>query len=773
MLTDDYSPQEILQHLDPSACTYQEWIDVGMALNKAGEPCSTWSDWSRQDYQRYHEGECERKWQSFNGAAYRDITIGSVIKLAMDKGWTPVSKEMNVAIGWDDDISADQDPLKIIDQRWVMEEEVPGPRNFNPVTQLIQYFELLFQPDEYIGIVTEAYVKNSDDPDKPVRYVPGKGNFTRTAGEIIQQLYACNGDTGAVLGDFHDDYGAWVRFNPLDGKGVSDANVTAYRYALVECDTLPISKQYALIKQLELPVVILVHSGKKSLHAIVKIDAGSFNEYRARVDYLYKVCEKNGLKLDTNNRNPSRLSRLPGATRNGRPQYIVDSQIGQESYDTWKEFIEAANDNLPDIEGFASYYQHAPQLAPELIHGVLRKGHKMLLSGPSKAGKSFALIELCIAIAEGTEWLGFRCEQGKVLYINLELDPASCLNRFNDVYKAMGISTPHPVNIDVWNLRGKSEPMDKLAPKLIRRAKQIGYTAIIIDPIYKVITGDENSADQMAAFCNQFDRVAAELECAVIYCHHHSKGSQGMKRAADRASGSGVFARDPDAIVDMLEVEIRDDDRDALVIDTVPRTIYNAIKYFRPANHMELLDGVDLGSVSAMTHAYHQILNLVEQRMLDNKITELNVKIQRRTGWRVSGTLREFPTFPDMYVWFDYPVHTIDEEHVLERRPGRPKKDKPEKEKGPDWGSEEARALGREAVMKYKADEKERNRNEFITAIDAVGPEVDAVCGYFSGELTPQAVKMRAKRYGFVAINGRFYDVQSLVGVTHAAESDT
>ena len=48
--------------------------------------------------------------------------------------------------------------------------------------------------------------------------------------------------------------------------------------------------------------------------------------------------------------------------------------------------------------------------------------------------------------------------------------------------------------------------MDKLAPMLIRRAAKKNYIAVIIDPIYKVITGDENSADQMANFCNQFDR---------------------------------------------------------------------------------------------------------------------------------------------------------------------------------------------------------------------------------------------------------------------------
>ena len=156
-----------------------------------------------------------------------------------------------------------------------------------------------------------------------------------------------------------------------------------------------------------------------------------------------------------------------------------------------------------------------PELAPSLINGVLRQGHKMLLAGPSKAGKSFLQIELCIAIAEGRKWLSWPCAKGKILYVNLELDPASCLHRFRDVYAALGWEPDNLKNIDIWNLRGKSKPMDKLAPMLIRRAAKKNYIAVVIDPIYKVITGDENSADQMANFCNQFDRVCTDLGVAV------------------------------------------------------------------------------------------------------------------------------------------------------------------------------------------------------------------------------------------------------------------
>lgn len=46
----------------------------------------------------------------------------------------------------------------------------------------------------------------------------------------------------------------------------------------------------------------------------MKVDARDYQEYRKRVDYIYQICKKNGLDIDTQNRNPSRLSRMPGVT---------------------------------------------------------------------------------------------------------------------------------------------------------------------------------------------------------------------------------------------------------------------------------------------------------------------------------------------------------------------------------------------------------------------------------------------------------------------------
>jgi hypothetical protein len=152
--------------------------------------------------------------------------------------------------------------------------------------------------------------------------------------------------------------------------------------------------------------------------------------------------------------------------------------------------------------------------------------------------------------------------------------------------------------------------MDRLAPILIHRFRQKRYAAVIIDPIYKVITGDENNATEMSKFCSYFDQVATEMEVSVIYCHHHSKGATGKyANAADRSSGSGVFARDPDAILDMRELKV---------------------------------DG------------------------LTDKYRELHPDAcDTLTGWEICGTLREFAPPSPRRVWFDHPIHRVDTENFL------------------------------------------------------------------------------------------------------------
>ncbi|MDN8591906.1 AAA family ATPase [Paenibacillus sp. 11B] len=726
----------LLDHVDPSYLDYQEWVNVGMALKYEGYTASDWDDWSKRDSGRYRPGECFRKWTSFEGSGI-PVTGATITQMAKDNGWVPRSAgREDRELGWDDEIAGGD--YVVVDKNWIEGKEIHEPAVWNPIQQLTTYLQTLFEASENVGYVTDTWQNDEG------KYLPTKGAYDRTAGELIQALNQSGDDIGSVLGDYDAAAGAWIRFNPLDGKGVKNDNVTEFRYALVESDTMDIEKQNAIMRELELPIAVMVYSGGKSVHAIVKVDAADYDEYRKRVDYLYNVCKKNGLNIDKQNRNPSRLSRMPGVERNGKKQFIVDTNIGRASWAEWHEWIEGVNDDLPDPESLTDYWDNMPVLAPPLIHGVLRQGHKMLMAGPSKAGKSFALIELSIALAEGDKWLGWQCTKGKVLYVNLELDRASALHRFKDVYQALGLPPKNIGNIDIWNLRGKTVPMDKLAPKLIRRSAKKDYIAVIIDPIYKVLTGDENSADQMAHFTNQFDKVATELGASVIYCHHHSKGSQGGKKSMDRASGSGVFARDPDALIDLVELDIPEALRNQEENKAICSMYLRLFKQYNPPYLQEHISQDDQLSAKAMEdHAKRAIPGVMAN--IKPQIDRVIETVHGHSAWRVEGTLREYAKFKPVNMWFQYPVHRIDDVGSLKDiDPDNEANSKPNWQKASGKRKDKAKEERRTKAEEFEDVVNNCNFGEPPTLMDVM-----SWYGSTGKEVAERTVRDWIKKYGY------------------------
>jgi len=657
-----------LAHLSPSrADDYDSWLKVGIALKNAGATVDIWDQWSKGSA-KYKAGVCEKKWRGFSRDSQGGINVGSLVEMAREDGGRPPTGydgEPDADLSWDSPIQGPGSAKKHIeppipavpaeiDLRYLESVEIPPPAA-DWEGDLVRYLEALYQPDEYVGYVTDAW--HNEEIDK---WLPTKG-VSEKCSDLIARIRRYPDDLGAAIGDIIPHVGAWIRPNPLDGNGVKDANVTAFRYALLECDNLDLGIQLSIIRQLELPCVAILHSGKKSIHAIVKIDAEDYKQYRERVNRLYEIADRNGFDVDRQNRNPSRLSRMPGIMRDGKPQYLIGLNQGQPSWDEWIDHIAEINDDLPDIEPFS--LDAIPKLADTMVECVLRVGHKLLLQGPSKAGKSFALLQLAIACAEGLKWFGWKVKKGRVLYINLELDKPSALHRMSDVYGELGIKTVTP-NIDIWHLRGKSVPLDKLVPKLIRRALKRKYSLILIDPIYKVLTGDENSAEDMALFCNQFDKIANELGASVVYAHHHSKGLQGGKRSMDRSSGSGVFARDPDAILDMIELDITDARAKQLEQRMVCREIEAFMQKYGNPGWLDIGQDDMLVDTKFLPHAFSFLDDELHDDLRLN-VVDAREAAKNSTGWRIEATLREFAPIKPRRIWFRYPVHHEDEWNLL------------------------------------------------------------------------------------------------------------
>lgn len=538
--------QEALDHIDPSRLSYQEWIEIGMALKVEGLPCSAWDAWSMKDFGRYKPGDCLRKWNTFDGSG---VSAGTIFHMAEAYGgYTPVKKWT-----FDDYLPAEAENYEEI-------IATASPEKDKPYQMAVQYLETLFEPDDFVG-----YVHSTQYDEKRDKWIPANAGIWRRRDDIIKDLKKYR-KLDTAFGTVNEEAGAWIRINPLDGKGAADANVTRYDYALAEADTMPIEDQKKLLINLKLPIAALVESGGKSVHAVVKIGASNEQEFKQRVTFLFSELAKRNFIVDTNNSNPSRLSRLPGAMRKGKCQKLIATNIGCASWEEWIDELNGINDDLPEIHSARDMFENPAPEPPAIIDGVLRQGAKMICSGDSKSGKTCLLTNLAICIAEGWEWLGHQCMQGKVLYINMEVMQSDFEVRYKSVYKAYGkpATEEGQDNFDYWNLRGKAESLEKLAPKIIRRCRGKNYLAIIVDPIYKVQGGDENSAEAIGRFCALFDQIAEETGASMIYVHHHAKGAAGGKKAMDRMSGSGVFARDADAIIDFSNLVTDANTRDLI-----------------------------------------------------------------------------------------------------------------------------------------------------------------------------------------------------------------
>ena len=280
---------------------------------------------------------------------------------------------------------------------------------------------------------------------------------------------------------------------------------------------------------------------------------------------------------------------------------------------------EATNDTATRVLGRFPPFEKAlvrdgeqPEMPPQLIEGLLYETHIMLLSAPSKAGKTWDLIELSVAVAVGGWWMGLRCARRRVLYVDLETDRRSLHRRVARVARAVGadLAEVHE-RLTLWPMRGYGATLPEVRDELFARCEPGSLGLVVVDPAYMVQDGDENNAKDIKEFFAVLGSIAVGLGCAVAISHHHSKGAQGLKASIDRSSGSGVFGRAPDAVVDMVELVLED------------------------------------GTVATARES-HKL-----------------AATRRLTGWRVSFTLREFPPKDPLDVWFCHPLHVVDDTGLL------------------------------------------------------------------------------------------------------------
>ncbi len=167
---------------------------------------------------------------------------------------------------------------------------------------------------------------------------------------------------------------------------------------------------------------------------------------------------------------------------------------------------------------------------PYYIKDWLPKRGRCVIYAPAKAGKSFMVLQVARAIASGTPFLGFPTTKGRVMLIQFELGAEVLQGRmigtgknYADVY----VGTTFSLKIDT----------DDGLRRIKEAATAIDPDVIIFDPLYKMMSGDENETSDMKKVVDNLDQLIEGWQCSIFLTHHSgkdvSKGGRGSSVLED------------------------------------------------------------------------------------------------------------------------------------------------------------------------------------------------------------------------------------------------
>ncbi len=318
-----------------SADDYGVWFEVGCALKHLGMSYEVFRDWSATS-KKFDKDECANKWEELPSEPRAGLP--TLLKYAAASSFKPIPEEM-----------------------------LPPPQTEDECAkQAARYFVTRFNPGEdyeLCGWKNDPHRENHLIPDRNVK------RLIRLEEGETEEVLSQDKDIRTWLQDGILN-GVVVSQNPLsvppDFKGYAptDAIVSRYDIALVESDGIPISEQWARLKQMRLPILSVVHSGHESLHIACRIDAGMDAKlYKERVNMLYDYVRGFGFVPDENCKNASRLTRLPGAMRDGKRQHLVCGSCGYSDWETF-ELCELNN----DVVATTAAESPAKGIAPQIQH---------------------------------------------------------------------------------------------------------------------------------------------------------------------------------------------------------------------------------------------------------------------------------------------------------------------------------------------------------------------------------------------------------------------
>ncbi len=385
--------------------------------------------------------------------------------------------------------------------------------------ELKEYLGALFRPGDTVNFVVSSFEKDG-------KFLPSGKGVNKSFEELIK---ACDiyEDIGYILGDWNPKAGAWARINPMSGEGCKNSDVEEFRHCLIESDSLPKEEQLRKIRELNLPCSALVDFGGKSIHAIVKIDAGKDEKlYRERVSKLHEFLAKNGFPVDKACKNASRLSRIAAVTRDGKRQRLIATNTGMPSYQKWQDNWELLDIRSNTIDDFLN--ANAEDMSDCLLgYRFLCTECPWLIIAASGVGKSVLAMQMAILFATGRDlWKLKPHKARKVVLIQAENNFLDLVEPAQSITRILGLSETEKADLRknfrvISDDTHSGEGFVRLLSSICDRYKP---EIVIVDPLMAYIGGEISKQEVCTKFFrNGINPVIHRHNIGLIVLHHTGK----------------------------------------------------------------------------------------------------------------------------------------------------------------------------------------------------------------------------------------------------------
>src|SRR5215208_5971747 len=197
-------------------------------------------------------------------------------------------------------------------------------------------------------------------------------------------------------------------------------------------------------------------------------------------------------------------------------------------------YRDGTRDTKPEVVRLA--HVERPGSRRYLCQDLVLAAYVTLLHGDGGVAKSLLALALAVAVAGNSrEWLGRRVENGRVLYLDFELDAEEQARRVHQICDGAGLKMP-PKDLLYMSAVGHTT---REAFEAAREAcKEHAVELLIVDSYGVALHGDAEHARDVIAFHQEYLEPLRALGTAVLVIDHQSRLQAGQSYQQKGAFGS-------------------------------------------------------------------------------------------------------------------------------------------------------------------------------------------------------------------------------------------